>query len=111
MTVRDGSNVAVGADPDVVGPWLAAQTGGARWKRCRVELISGGKSNLTYVVSAGDREVILRRPPTGHVLPTAHDMLREARIIGGLTPTDFPVPALIAVESSGTLLGQPFYVM
>jgi aminoglycoside phosphotransferase (APT) family kinase protein len=54
---------------------------------------------------------VLRRPPTGHILPTAHDMLRESRVIGALGPTGFPVPGLIAVESTGTLVGQPFYVM
>jgi aminoglycoside phosphotransferase (APT) family kinase protein len=103
--------VALGAPPSVVGPWLAEQTGDDRWASCAVSLISGGKSNLTYLVKAGDGELILRRPPTGHVLPTAHDMLRESRIIGQLGPADFPVPGLAAVEPTGALLGQPFYVM
>lgn len=101
----------VGADPAVVGPWLAAQTGDERWRGCHVQLIAGGKSNLTYLLSAADREAILRRPPTGQLLPTAHDMLREARVIGALGPTGFPVPGIVAVERTGELLGQPFYVM
>lgn len=100
-----------GADPQLVGRWLAERTGEPAWRDCQVELIAGGKSNLTYRVSAGSAEVILRRPPTGHILPTAHDMMREARVIGALGPTGFPVPAVIAVEPTGELLGQPFYVM
>lgn len=113
MAVADSSTdpVLAGANPAIVGPWLAAETGDDRWSSPNITLLSGGKSNLTYVVRADDRDVILRRPPTGHVLPTAHDMRREARIIGGLGPTGFPVPHLVAVEDTGDLLGQPFYVM
>ena len=105
MTGQDG------APPGVVGPWLAEQTGDPAWRDATVELISGGKSNLTYVVSSAAGEVVLRRPPTGHILPTAHDMIRESTVIGALGPTGFPVPGLIAVEPSGSLVGQPFYVM
>ncbi len=100
-----------GAPADVVGPWLAARTGEAAWREATVALISGGKSNLTYVVASTAGQVVLRRPPTGHVLATAHDMLREARVIGALAPTPVPVPGLIAVEETGELLGAPFYVM
>ena len=46
-------------------------------------LISGGRSNLTYVVRGCGREWVLRRPPLGHVLPTAHDMAREHRVTLG----------------------------
>jgi len=104
-------SAATGADPATVGSWLAARTSNEAWRECRIELIAGGKSNLTYLVSAAEHSVILRRPPTGHILPTAHDMLREARVIGALGPTGFPVPGIIAVERTGQLLGQPFYVM
>lgn len=100
-----------GAPAEVVGPWLAEQTREPAWNDATVSLISGGKSNLTYVVASTAGDVVLRRPPTGHILPTAHDMLRESRVIGALGPTGFPVPGLIAVESTGSLIGQPFYVM
>ncbi|HEX7356045.1 MAG TPA: phosphotransferase family protein, partial [Mycobacteriales bacterium] len=100
-----------GAPPAVIGPWLAEQTGEPGWGDLTVELISGGKSNLTYVVSSPAGEAVLRRPPTGHILPTAHDMIREATVIGALGPTGFPVPGIVAVERTGTLVGQPFYVM
>lgn len=109
MTTADPATA--GADPATVGPWLAAQTGDEAWRGAAVQLIAGGKSNLTYLVTAPGRSVILRRPPTGQILPTAHDMMREARVIGALGPTGFPVPGIVAVERTGALIGQPFYVM
>jgi aminoglycoside phosphotransferase (APT) family kinase protein len=103
--------VSDGAPAATVGPWLAAQTGEPAWATAAIELISGGKSNLTYVVRSAAGDVVLRRPPTGHVLATAHDMLRESRVIAALGPVGYPVPAIVAVEESGDLLGAPFYVM
>ena len=69
----------------------------------RARLIAGGKSNLTYLVHAGEREVVLRRPPLGHVLATAHDMAREYRVISALAPTDVPVPEalLLCADADG----------
>src|SRR5262245_4616145 len=79
------------------------------------EVIAGGRSNLTYVVSDGRRPVVLRRPPLGHVLPTAHDMGREFRVIAALYPTGFPVPRPLHLCSgdaaTGGPLGVPFYLM
>ena len=74
-------------------------------------LIAGGKSNLTYVVADGNREVIVRRPPLGHVLATAHDMVREHRVISALHETDVPVPETHAVCPGDEVIGAPFYVM
>jgi aminoglycoside phosphotransferase (APT) family kinase protein len=100
-----------GADPGVVGPWLAGALGDDRWRDALVTLVAGGKSNLTYVVSSLAGDVVLRRPPLGHVLPTAHDMLREHRVITALAPTDVPVPRTLALCTDETVLGAPFYVM
>ncbi|HEX6682727.1 MAG TPA: phosphotransferase family protein [Candidatus Limnocylindrales bacterium] len=75
------------------------------------ELIAGGKSNLTYRVVAGQEELIVRRPPLGHVLATAHDMAREHRIITALGPTGVPVPRTIALCTDESVIGAPFYVM
>jgi aminoglycoside phosphotransferase (APT) family kinase protein len=75
------------------------------------ELIAGGKSNLTYKVLNGDRTWIVRRPPLGHVLATAHDMTREHRIITALRPTGVPVPRTIALCADASVIGAPFYVM
>jgi aminoglycoside phosphotransferase (APT) family kinase protein len=74
-------------------------------------LITGGKSNLTYSVSTGTREYVVRRPPLGHVLATAHDMGREYRVMAALAPTDVPVPQMVAHCEDADVLGAPFYVM
>ena len=64
----------------------------------RFSLITGGRSNLTYLVEdAKGKKRVLRRPPTGAVLATAHDMGREHRIMSGLADTDVPVPRMLAL--------------
>ncbi len=114
VTLRPVSS-AVGADPAVVGPYLASVLGDRRWHDVTVELIAAGMSNLTYVVTpAGgtvDDAVILRRPPTGAVLATAHDMAREHRVISALGPTAVPVPRTLHLCTDTAVLGAPFYVM
>ena len=79
--------------------------------RLSAELIAGGRSNLTYRVRADGRDVVLRRPPLGHVLPTAHDMAREFRVISALHPTGFPVPVPLHLCQDVGALGVPFYLM
>jgi aminoglycoside phosphotransferase (APT) family kinase protein len=105
----------VGADPAVVGPYLASVLGDDRWKSVTLELIAAGMSNLTYTVTptdgSADDAVILRRPPTGAVLATAHDMAREYKVITGLGPTAVPVPRTLHLCEDTTVLGAPFYVM
>ena len=75
------------------------------------ELIAGGKSNLTYVVTDGASEWIVRRPPLGHVQATAHDMGREFTAMSALAATDVPVPTMYAHCADADVLGAPFYVM
>ncbi|MBX7268260.1 phosphotransferase family protein [Micromonospora sp. Llam7] len=77
----------------------------------RAELIAGGRSNLTYLVRAGGQELVLRRPPLGHVLATAHDMTREFRVISALAPTAVPVPRAVLLCPDADVLGAPFYLM
>ncbi len=74
-------------------------------------LISGGRSNLTYLVRGGGHEWVLRRPPLGHVLPTAHDMAREFRVLSGIAQTDVPAPRPIALCQDPAVNDAPFYVM
>ncbi|MYR47415.1 phosphotransferase family protein [Streptomyces sp. SID5910] len=74
-------------------------------------LIEGGRSNLTYAVSDGTAKWVVRRPPLGHVLATAHDMKREHRVISALHPTDVPVPRPVLLCEDEEVLGAPFYVM
>jgi aminoglycoside phosphotransferase (APT) family kinase protein len=77
----------------------------------KAELIAGGRSNLTYRVSGGDTAIVLRRAPLAHVLPTAHDMAREYRVIAALHPTGFPVPVPLHLCTDPDVLGAPFYLM
>ena len=107
MTVRDDPGVdlprvtewMVEHVPDVVAP-LA------------LEFISGGRSNLTYRIADGaGRQLVLRRPPLGNVLQSAHDMGREHRIIAALAPTDVPVAEALGYCDDLSVNGAPFYVM
>jgi len=103
--------IVEGAEPAVVGPLLAEALCDPRWLQCTVALIAGGKSNLTYRVHSGAGEVVLRRPPLGHILPTAHDMGREYRVLSALWGTDMPVPRTLFLGAADSALGAPFYVM
>lgn len=103
--------IVTGAEPEIVGPHLAEVLHDPRWRSCDIALISGGKSNLTYRVACDAGEVVLRRPPLGHVLPTAHDMVREYRVQSALGPTPVPVPRTLYLAGAEGVLGVPFYLM
>ena len=99
-----------GVDPEPVTAWLAAEVGTV--PPLHFEPIAGGASNLTFVVTDGaGRRVVLRRPPTGHVLASAHDMTREHRVISALAPTPVPVPPALGICTDATVNGADFYVM
>lgn len=99
-----------GLDLDRLGAWFAAEIPGAGGP-LTASLIAGGKSNLTYVVSDGRQEWIVRRPPMGHVLATAHDMGREHRVMSALRDTEVPVPTTYGICTDDSVVGAPFYVM
>ena len=75
------------------------------------EMISGGRSNLTYLLRTPGGQWVLRRPPLGHILPTAHDMGREYRMISALADTEVPVPRPFAFCQDPDVIGAPFYIM
>ncbi|HJD81149.1 phosphotransferase family protein [Kitasatospora aureofaciens] len=77
----------------------------------RADLIEGGRSNLTYVLSDDASRWVLRRPPLGHVLATAHDMGREYRVMSALRDTDVPVPNMLLIDHDTDVLGAPWYLM
>lgn len=77
----------------------------------RADLIEGGRSNLTYVLSDGTSRWVLRRPPLGHVLATAHDMGREYRVMTALRDTGVPVPDTLLLDPGTDVLGAPWYLM
>ncbi|WOC12666.1 phosphotransferase family protein [Gordonia sp. MP11Mi] len=99
-----------GLDLAVLGDWLPRHVDGAG-SDLAATLIAGGKSNLTYRVTDGSSSWILRRPPVGRLLATAHDMGREYRMMSALQPTAVPVPAMYAMCEDVEVLGAPFYVM
>ena len=75
-------------------------------------LIAGGRSNLTFrVEDAAGRAWALRRPPLHHVLPTAHDMAREHRLMSSLGPAGIPVPVTVGLCTDESVNERPFYVM
>jgi aminoglycoside phosphotransferase (APT) family kinase protein len=100
-----------GVDLERLRPWFAANVERASGAPLSATLLAGGRSNLTYLISDGEHEWVLRRPPLGHVLPTAHDMQREYTVIAALTDTDVPVPRALAFCSDTDVNDAPFYVM
>ncbi len=99
-----------GIAPGPVTAWLRAEVGLV--PPMNFEAISRGASNLTFVVTdATGRRTVLRRPPTGHVLASAHDMGREHRVISALNPTPVPVPPALGLCTDPAVNGADFYVM
>ncbi|MBY8871248.1 phosphotransferase family protein [Micromonospora sp. PLK6-60] len=103
--------VPKGLDLDRLTAYLADHRPGLVTGPLTATLIAGGKSNLTYLLRTGDRELVLRRPPLGHVLATAHDMAREHRVITALAPTAVPVPEALLLCADPAVIGAPFYLM
>ena len=100
-----------GIDHDRVSAWIAGTIDGAV-PPFEFSLIEGGRSNLTYrVTDASGRRYVLRRPPLGHVLATAHDVAREHRIISAVGRTGVPVAPALGVCTDESVNGAPFYVM
>lgn len=103
-------STTLGVDHDRLTGWFRDHVGDV--DELSLTLVEGGHSCLTYLVSTGDgARYVLRRPPLGHVLPTAHDVLRESRIISALAPTDVPVAPVLGACDDLDVIGAPFYVM
>ncbi len=102
-----------GLDLATLTPWLAERVpgfDGSGPPSCR--LLVGGRSNLTYeLVDVSGRRYILRRPPLGHVMPKAHDMSREFRVLAGLGRVAFPVPDVHVLCEDRAIIGVPFMLM
>jgi aminoglycoside phosphotransferase (APT) family kinase protein len=76
-----------------------------------IERISGGHSNETFFIRRGGQEWVLRRPPRGPLLPTAHDVLREYRVLKALNTTNVPTPQVLLACEDTSIIGAPFYLM
>ncbi len=118
------SEIEPAASPDEAPPginvgaiteWLSTTVeakGGVVAGGLRFDQITGGRSNLTFrVTDEAGTSWALRRPPTGHVLATAHDMGREHRVMSALAPTAVPVPEMVGLCPDDSVNGAPFYVM
>jgi len=100
-----------GIDAPAVTAWYLDHVPGTA-APLEFERVAGGHSCLTYIVTdAAGSKTVLRRPPIGHVLATAHDVAREHRIMHALRDTDVPVPLMIGLCTDATVNEAPFYVM
>ncbi len=100
-----------GLDLAAVTAWLSSQ-GVALAEPVTASLFTGGRSNVTYrLVGADGTSLVVRRPPLGHVLPSAHDMGREYRVLRGLNDVGYPTPRTIALCEDPSVNGSPFLVM
>jgi aminoglycoside phosphotransferase (APT) family kinase protein len=100
-----------GLDLGALSGWMGAALNARPDEQMVGELIVGGRSNLTYLVRAGSRQWVLRRPPLGRRLPTAHDMSREVKVLKALSGTEVPVPAIVGECADESVIGAPFYLM
>jgi aminoglycoside phosphotransferase (APT) family kinase protein len=109
--VDDPMSAPPGIDVAGVSAWLGANIAGLE-PPFAFTRIGEGQSNLTFRVddAAGER-IVLRRPPLGEILASAHDVVREHRILTALHPTGFPVPRTLGVSEDASVTGAPFYAM
>lgn len=97
-------------DLDRLTPWLEANVAGFRGP-AELSKFPGGQSNPTYRLDAASGAYVLRRKPFGPILPSAHAVEREHRLIAALHPTGFPVPKPYALCGDAAVIGSPFYIM
>src|ERR1700748_3950588 len=100
-----------GLDPPASAAYFENAHPGAITGPLRATVLPGGRSNITYDVTDGEHHWVVRRPPLGHVLATAHDMGREYRVISALSATSVPVPEAILLCDVPAVVGVTFSVM
>jgi aminoglycoside phosphotransferase (APT) family kinase protein len=99
-----------GINAERVTTWLSQHT--TITVPLEFKLIAGGRSNMSFVVSdAAGRRFVLRRPPLGKLLPSAHDMAREHRLMSALAASAVPVPKMVGLCQDPTVNERDFYVM
>jgi aminoglycoside phosphotransferase (APT) family kinase protein len=104
-------NQPLGIDSESVTRWFGGHVGDAQ-PPLGFERAAGGHSNLTYIVTdAEDARFVLRRPPMGDLLSTAHDVTREHDIMAAVAAAGVPVPRMLGVCRDEAVTGAPFYVM
>lgn len=102
--------VSADFDPRRLEDFLRRHVDGLKGQM-RMERIGGGQSNPTWFISFDNRELVLRKQPVGPLLPGAHAVDREARVMRALVDSDLPVPNVVLFHSEADVIGTPFYVM
>jgi len=115
MAAEDGSNHGAGVirthvDEAGLAAWLAANVADYQGP-LSIDQFNGGQSNPTYQLNTPHARYVLRRKPPGDILKGAHDVMREARVMGALAETDVPVPRLLGICSDTAVIGSDFFVM
>ena len=106
IAMRAGESIAAGA----LAEYLRGKLEGAE-NGIELEQFPNGHSNLTYLLRAGNREYVLRRPPLGPVAPKAHDMVREYHVLDAVHPHFQPAPRVHVLCEDPSVLGAPFFIM
>jgi aminoglycoside phosphotransferase (APT) family kinase protein len=115
MSAEPDGNQGAGAirtqvDEAALAAWLSANVAGYAGP-LSIDQFNGGQSNPTYRLTTPHTRYVLRRKPPGDILKGAHDVMREARVMGALAETDVPVPRILGICSDATVLGSDFFVM
>lgn len=98
-------------DPQALDAWLKRELPALRGTM-RLERIGGGQSNPTYFVDYDNRQMVLRKQPGGDgLLPSAHAIDREYRVMQALAVSSLPVPKMVLYHADRALIGTPFYLM
>ena len=107
-TISATAPASLGFAPVTLGAFLDGQFGTAQLS---LERVGGGQSNPTFFVAHGPRRMVLRKKPAGHILPGAHAIEREFRMLKALEQTDVPAPKALLLCEDTNVVGTPFYLM
>lgn len=110
MTATTEVRAAHRFDEVALRDWLAARIEGVG-PEMRLRQFSGGQSNPTFLIETGARRLVLRKQPPGELLPSAHQVDREYRVMAALADTGVPVPPVLALCLDRAVIGTDFYVM
>jgi acyl-CoA dehydrogenase len=97
-------------DLSVLAEWMKSQ-GIIDQAQLDAKALTGGQSNPTFLLSSGKQKLVLRKKPPGALLPSAHAVDREYRVMNALQGSDVPVPKLFAFSDDSSIVGTPFYLM
>jgi aminoglycoside phosphotransferase (APT) family kinase protein len=109
-SARDESSAPLPFDQRALADYLAKHVP-RDWSSLRLQPFVGGQSNPTYLLQAGDDRYVLRKQPGGQLLPSAHAIDREYKVMQALRGTNVPVPPMIHYAEDRDVIGTPFYVM